>query len=556
MHITKMVWSLAGLVLLTGSAMTDEKEPAKLTPEEAIKTWKAAGGMFGHFRREATGLDWWFVQESQVRAGDLPIFLFHPFTAEAAAKLPVPPMPFGLYLTNEKTTDAGVKELARFENLHAIRLDGTGITDVGMKHLAGLKNLHTLNLSNTAITDAGLEHLAGLTNLQTLALSNTKITDKGMLTLKKLKKLSVLYINSTEVTENGIKELAGLKFKELMVPQKALTASGFKHYWAIIEPQPITQIQMWPLNDECMKELRNARGIERLHLASKDITDESMKEVATIKGLQYLYLYGTSVTDRGLAHLAGMNLVMLMPPDQAGTDLGVKNYLAARRPWPILYLHEFKGLTDEGLKEVKNLKGLEELHLSGDHKITDKGLAVLAGMNLKSLYLPNKVMTDEGLKNYLAALAPTDTLSLGFWNFGDEGLKAVAQIKGLRVLNLNNTKITDEQLKIIGGMKDLKELRLSATPVTGKGMEALKGLEKLETLHLFRTQVGDDGMKALGSIKSLQTLYLGHGIVTDKGLEDLTGLENLKSLNVYNTKVTPEGVKKLQMALSKCKILK
>ena len=75
-------------------------------------------------------------------------------------------------------------------------------------------------------------------------------------------------------------------------------------YMAVIEPQPIMQLQMWPLTDESMKELRGARGIERLHLASPRITDEGLKEVATIKGLQLLYLYGTAVTDKGLAHLA------------------------------------------------------------------------------------------------------------------------------------------------------------------------------------------------------------------------------------------------------------
>lgn len=554
MNTFRMTSPLAILVLLTGIARPDEKGPPKPTRDQAIKAWKDAGAELGYFRFEPNGSGWWFVQEIQVQASDLPIFTFNEFKAETVAKLPVPPMPFGLYLSGRKMTDEGVKQLSRFANLQALRLDHSDVTDTAFKHLAGLKELHTINLSETKITDAGIEHLAGLTNLHSLELNKTKITDQAMTTVKKFKKLRFLSLVDTVVTEKGVQELAGLKLKDLKLPEKVQTASCFKHFWAIMEPQPYMQLQMWTLNDECMKELRGAKGIETLHLASKYITDEGIKELATIKGLKNLHLRGTSVTDQGLASLAGMGLVWLSPPDQAQTDLGLKNYLAARRVWPILYLDEFKGVTDEGMKEVAKLKGLEFLHIGSDSQVTANGLSHLAGMNLKELYPPHKTRTDEGLKHYIAAIVPPSKLALSHWNITGEGLKEVAKIKGLHTLHLSQTKIADEQLPVISTMKDLRELRLTKTSVTGKGMASLTTLENLETLSLNMTKVGDDGMKALGSMKNLKSLDLGDTPLTDKGLEDLTGLENLKTLRVYTTKVTAQGVKKLQIALPKCKV--
>lgn len=555
MHTLRMTWSLAILVGLTGTAISDETARPKPTRDGAIKVWKDAGAEFGHFRFEPNGSGWWFVPEIQVQASDLPIFSFGNFKAETIAKLPVPSMPFGLYLSGLNMTEDGVKELSRFATLQAIRLDQTNVTDAALKHLAGLKELHTLDLSDTKITDAGIEHLAGLTKLHSLALNKTKVTDQAMKTLSTLKKLRILSLDATAVTEKGVKELAGLKLKQLTLPETAQTASCFKHYWAIIEPQPTMQLQMWALNDDCMKELRGVTGIETLHLASKHITDEGIKELATINGIQHLHLRGTSVTDQGLAPLAGMGLIWLSPPEQAQTDLGLKNYLAARRVWPILYLDEFKSLTDEGMKEVGKLKGLEFLHIGSDSKVTANGLAYLAGMNLKSLYPPHNARTDEGLKHYINAIAPTGKLSLSHWNITGTGLKEVTKIKGLRNLNLNHTKMTDAELQAISSMKDLRELFLSQTAITGNQMEVLRALENLETLTLRQTNVGDDAMKALGSMKNLKTLDLGETLLTDKGLENLTGLDSLETLRVYSTKVTAEGVKKLQIALPKCKIV-
>ena len=59
----------------------------------------------------------------------------------------------------ERTTDAGVKEVAALKNLTSLSLCHTKVTDAGVMQLAALKNLTTLDLSETKVTVEGVKEL-------------------------------------------------------------------------------------------------------------------------------------------------------------------------------------------------------------------------------------------------------------------------------------------------------------------------------------------------------------------------------------------------------------
>ena len=65
-----------------------------------------------------------------------------------------------LYLGSTKVTDAGARQLARFQQLHTLRLSGTAVTDAGVKDVARLRRLQWLNLESAPIGDDGIP-LAG-----------------------------------------------------------------------------------------------------------------------------------------------------------------------------------------------------------------------------------------------------------------------------------------------------------------------------------------------------------------------------------------------------------
>jgi internalin A len=62
----------------------------------------------------------------------------------------------------------------------------------------------------------------------------------------------------------------------------------------------------------------------------------------------------------------------------------------------------------------------------------------------------------------------------------DVGLKELAALPQLKILDLGNTKIGDASLKELAGLQQLQTLDLTGTPVTKEGVAQLhKALPKL-----------------------------------------------------------------------------
>ena len=64
-----------------------------------------------------------------------------------------------LGLSNTKFNDAGLKEVAKMQQLTSLYLDGTKITDAGLGDIAKLQKLTRLILYNTKITNEGAAEL-------------------------------------------------------------------------------------------------------------------------------------------------------------------------------------------------------------------------------------------------------------------------------------------------------------------------------------------------------------------------------------------------------------
>jgi hypothetical protein len=94
------------------------------------------------------------------------------------------------------------------------------------------------------------------------------------------------------------------------------------------------------------------------------------------------------------------------------------------------------GLTDAQLASLKELTMLEHLTLSGNSKITDKGMVTVKGFDrLQVLYLAKTSITDDGLME----------------------LKV---LDGLRTLNVGGTKVTPEAAeKFSDDMPNLRTVR-------------------------------------------------------------------------------------------------
>ena len=161
-----------------------------------------------------------------------------------------------------------------------------------------------------------------------------------------------------------------------------------------------------------------------------------------------------------------------------------------------------------------SLSDPDSLRARGWRRLADARGSVSVGANKEVLLVVRK---DRNVDlSALSALKANDLQALTFQAGGFSGrqLGHVADLTGLRELDLRRTSVTDDDLGHLRRLSSLRKLLLCDTQVGNCGMEHVKHLKRLEKLNLCGTKVGD------------------------KGIEHLRGLDRLEWLNIYDTKAT------------------
>ena len=144
--------------------------------------------------------------------------------------------------------------------------------------------------------------------------------------------------------------------------------------------------------------------------------------------------------------------VLLLPP--AGLPFALRHWPAARRPF---------------------LVGLVGLIAAATPPLLNRLLPVDLG--------PRDVLV-EGERH----------LTLTGWDRRDYGIHR--QHPDTLVLQMANADVTDETLALVAELKGLRELDLSGSQVTDGGLVRLAGLPRLERLRLANTGITDAGFQA------------------------------------------------------------
>ena len=107
--------------------------------------------------------------------------------------------------------DAGLKHLAKLDQLESLTLEYVPISDAGLEHLQHLLHLRTLALTGTRVTGPGLRYLKGLSQLYDLDLRQTPIGDEGLACLQELTRLERVGLGDTRITDDGLAYLESLE---------------------------------------------------------------------------------------------------------------------------------------------------------------------------------------------------------------------------------------------------------------------------------------------------------------------------------------------------------
>lgn len=172
------------------------------------------------------------------------------------------------------------------------------------------------------------------------------------------------------------------------------------------------------------------------------------------------------------------------------------------------------GPVDAVFEEAPPAVSLRSLTIYGGG-ITARGLAGLTRFeNLRELRL--------GLsKGIVGGCGPLGRLvrleSLALYEISDADLEAVAELRGLRELDLSfNKKIT------------------------------AAGLARLEIVGLQKTEVDDSALERISGLPAVSERSSNRTQITDRGLARLRGLPRLRSISAVKSKVTAAGAERLQ----------
>jgi hypothetical protein len=182
------------------------------------------------------------------------------------------------------------------------------------------------------------------------------------------------------------------------------------------------------------------------------------------------------------------------------------------------------------LESLKNLKGLQELHLTHDQ------------------------LDDNELQN-LKNLKQLKTLALMWNRIGGEGLVHLEQLDNLQTLDLYENNIGDAALIHLGKLTNLEDLCLEKNRLTGSGLQYLSGLTKLKTLTLSKNDIHGEYLKHLASLNELQFLTLDDNPLENEHLKEIVKLPNLAELSLVRTKLTDECIESLEELPAGCAIV-
>jgi internalin A len=276
---------------------------------------------------------------------------------------------------------------------------------------------------------------------------------------------------------------------------------------------------------------RNAQGqVTGISLRGTWVTDTDLRRLNRYPALSVLDLGLTHITDGGLQEIKNLRGI---------TDFS-------------LYFAEY--VTDEGVAAIKEWKSLKRLNLHGT-KAGDTALEHIAGLTLlESLDVGSTLMTDVGLER-LTSLTNLRTLTMGGNELGDAGMQALRQMPNLTYLDLSGRQGNDKNvwsiamsptgLQAVLTLKNLRELRFACVS-TAVGVEGAK-LGEVSTLS-----VTEKWLEQLKSLTALERLKLqGCGRINDEAVATLIAMPALREVDLKGTAVTEKGADMFRAAKPK-----
>jgi len=262
--------------------------------------------------------------------------------------------------------------------------------------------------------------------------------------------------------------------------------------WQTLQTLPrLTHIcTPYGLTDEEMAGIATLQTVDEMEIDADRLTDAGLASIAKLRNLKVLHLVGTSMmTDEGLKALAALPRLRHLRLSGPFTDKGLA-YLAAAPSIKVMWLETPKA-TEEGLRELSQIRTLERLTVPWLDLITPRSIASLQAMpRLKALGVGDALNADAGVAS-LASLSNLEVLALkGSPALTDNGLKPLAAMPKLRALEIYHSRITEQGLVHLAACKKLDSVQIkSSVPVSAQAVARLQSeLPTLRTVDITQPE--------------------------------------------------------------------
>jgi internalin A len=258
---------------------------------------------------------------------------------------------------------------------------------------------------------------------------------------------------------------------------------------------------------------RDALGnVIAVNLGATRVNDTEMLDLVSLKRLERLDLSHTRISDEGLLRLRPASQIQ---------DLN------------LLYAEQ---ITDLGMNAIKEWRSLKRLNVRGT-RVADDTLGIVSKLaQLEALDVANTSITDNGL-DALAPLTHLKHLAVGRARLGDGALAVLRLLSALESLDLSGP-----------GAAQRNRRNRESGPMQEALLKAIAELKELRVLKLGHSEVDADGLRILGaSLGKVERLGLeGCPRIDDQAMKELAAWKSLKYLDVQDTKVTQSAVDSLK----------
>ncbi len=504
-----------------------------------------------------------------------------------------------LELGGSTVTDEQLATLPSMPNLRSLSLEDTQFLNDGIAQLPALPALQQLVLVNCAwVEDDDLRQMLSFPTLTSLNIGGCPISDDGIAALKELPSLSAIHVSGcTGLTEKTFEHLAvmpelrivslrgirlslaaasefeaarqGTNLNMLLaqLPQEFPDADqAYLRQLFITDLHPglsILRIDRAPRNNRTLSEIFDS--VQNLQLSGPETDDRILPVTARLKNLRELTLSGSRLSDKGLEQIGrtcpGLDTLRIAEMNLQG------EFLNQFRSLRLLDLSD-SHVAAETLDTIPTLSSLQALTLSGT-QVTDQILESIGRSctSLHSLRLARTPVTGSTMQHFQTLVS----LDMSESKLTDEGLRQLAELPGIRELNVSGTSVTGSLLpgdkvgfpaaesldfanthfsgKYLPSVLSsrLTRLILSGTELRDEDLSAFSVCQTLAWLSLSDTQIDGSGLGALKNAK-VQFLSLAGTKITDAQTESLSQLSTLSSLSLARTAITGSALSRISFA--------